>query len=72
MIRVREFERILTLIKIDAVFKTSSSATRLSIESQLKIVLVCRLGSSGDGQSVRKAASLFGVGDGATIKNISQ
>ncbi|XP_050339459.1 uncharacterized protein LOC126765759 [Bactrocera neohumeralis] len=68
MLRVRpeECERILELIKNDAVFMTSSSASLLPIEMQLKIVLY-RLGSSGDGQSVRKVASLFGVGDGGTI-----
>uniref|UniRef100_A0A034WKI8 Putative nuclease HARBI1 n=1 Tax=Bactrocera dorsalis TaxID=27457 RepID=A0A034WKI8_BACDO len=73
MLRVRpeECERILELIKNDAVFKTSSSASELPIELQLKIVLY-RLGSSGDGQSVRKVASLFGVGDGGTIKNVTQ
>ncbi|XP_049318264.1 uncharacterized protein LOC125780315 [Bactrocera dorsalis] len=75
MLRVRpeECERILELIKNDAVYKTSSSASQLPIELQLKIVLY-RLGYSGDGQSVRKVASLnlFGVGDGGTIKNVTQ
>ncbi|XP_039948356.1 protein ANTAGONIST OF LIKE HETEROCHROMATIN PROTEIN 1-like [Bactrocera tryoni] len=28
--------------------------------------------AAGDGQSVRKVASLFGVGDGGTIKNVTQ
>nr|XP_036229644.1 uncharacterized protein LOC118682986 [Bactrocera oleae] len=73
MLRVRaeECERILELIKNDAVFKTSSSATQFPIELKLKIVLY-RLGSSDDGQSVRKVASLFVVGDGGNIKNVTQ
>ncbi|XP_036320419.1 uncharacterized protein LOC118734927 [Rhagoletis pomonella] len=50
MIRVKpeELRYIVELIKQDEVFNTSSSATQLSIELQLKIVLF-RLGSSGDG-----------------------
>nr|XP_014098941.1 uncharacterized protein LOC106623841 isoform X2 [Bactrocera oleae] len=57
-VRSEECKRILELIKNYAVFKTSSNATQHPIKLQLKIVLY-RLGSSGDGQSVRKVASLF-------------
>nr|XP_036229887.1 uncharacterized protein LOC106623841 isoform X1 [Bactrocera oleae] len=59
-VRSEECKRILELIKNYAVFKTSSNATQHPIKLQLKIVLY-RLGSSGDGQSVRKVASLFYV-----------
>ncbi|XP_050337645.1 uncharacterized protein LOC126763918 [Bactrocera neohumeralis] len=66
MVRVRpeEFCYILNLIKHDEVFNTSSREVQLPVELQFKIVLY-RLGSSGEGQSVRKVAFLFGVGDGA-------
>ncbi|XP_049316918.1 uncharacterized protein LOC125779688 [Bactrocera dorsalis] len=73
MVRVRpdEFCYILNLIKHDEVFNTSSSTVQLPIKLQLKIVL-CRLGSSGEGQSVHKVASLFGIGDGGTIYNLTR
>ncbi|XP_036317676.1 protein ALP1-like [Rhagoletis pomonella] len=73
MIRVRpeEFVFILDLIKDDDVFKTSSSSSQLPIGLQLKIVLY-RLGSFGDGVSIRKAATLFSVGDGGTIQKVTK
>ncbi|XP_065365511.1 putative nuclease HARBI1 [Calliphora vicina] len=72
MVRVRpeEFFYILDLIKDDEVFKTSSSTAQLPVEMQLKIVLY-RLGSYGDGLSIRKVATLFGVGDGGTIQIVT-
>lgn len=72
MIRVRptEFAYILDLIKDDDVFKTKAHTIQLPIELQLKIVLF-RLGSSGDGLTIRKVASLFGVGDGGTIQIVT-
>lgn len=73
MIRLRpeEFVFVLDLIKDDDVFKTSSSSSQLPIELQLKIVLY-RLGSFGDGVSIRKVATLFGVGDGGTIQKVTK
>ncbi|XP_039949710.1 protein ALP1-like [Bactrocera tryoni] len=73
MIRVRpdEFRRILEYIKDSSVFNTNSSGAQLALNLQLKIVLF-RLGSSGDGLSIRKVASLFGVDDGGTIQNITK
>ncbi|XP_049310781.1 uncharacterized protein LOC125778205 [Bactrocera dorsalis] len=73
MIRVGpdEFCRILNYIKDDSVFNTNSSGAQLPLDLQLKIVLF-RLGSSGDGLSIRKVASLFGVGDGGTIQIITK
>ena len=65
-----EFSHILELIKNDDVFKNSQTS-QLPTELQLKIVLY-RLGSSGDGASVRKVASLFAIGDGGTIKKITK
>lgn len=73
MVRLRpeEFAHILDLIKNDEVFHTKRTNIQLPIELQLKVVLY-RLGSSGDGASVRKVASLFGIGDGGTIQNITK
>lgn len=73
MIRVRpeEFLHILDLIKDDDVFHTSPKTAQLPIDMQLKIVLYL-LGSSGDGLSIRKVATLFGVGDGGTIQKVTK
>lgn len=62
MVRVRQeqFLYILDLIKGDDVFHTISNTAQLPIEIQLQIVLY-RLGSSGDGLSIRKVGTLFGV-----------
>lgn len=72
MVRVRpeEFHFILNIIKDDKVFHTNVS-NQLPTELQLKIVLF-RLASSGDSLSIRKVASLFGVGDGGTIQNVTR
>ncbi|XP_053969424.1 uncharacterized protein LOC128869445 [Anastrepha ludens] len=48
-----------------------NNTIQLPIELQLKIVLY-RLGSSGEGLSIRKVASLFGVGDGGTIQIVTR
>ncbi|XP_046811016.1 uncharacterized protein LOC124420820 [Lucilia cuprina] len=73
MIRVRpeEFVHILNSIKDDDVFNTSPKTAQLPIDMQLKIVLYL-LGSSGDGLSTRKVATLFGVGDGGTIQKVTK
>lgn len=72
MVRLRpdEFIHILDLIKNDDVFQ-SCERTQLPTELQLKIVLY-RLGSTGSGASVRKVASLFAIGDGGTIQNVTR
>lgn len=66
MLRVNRsiFSVILNEIKDDPVFHTSSIQFPTSI--QIAIVLF-RLGSSGESGSIRKMASVFGVGDGETI-----
>lgn len=66
-----KFEFVLDLIKDSDVFKTTNSKLQLPIDLQLKIVLF-RLGSSGDGLTIRKVASIFGVGDGGTIQNVTR
>ncbi|XP_037827731.1 uncharacterized protein LOC119615817, partial [Lucilia sericata] len=66
-----EFAHVLDLIQNDEVFQTICHKSQLPVELQLKIVLY-RLGSSGDGASVRKVASLFGIGDGRTIQNVTR
>ncbi|XP_050322611.1 uncharacterized protein LOC126754564 isoform X1 [Bactrocera neohumeralis] len=66
-----EFAYLLNLIKDDNVFRNDYNAAQLSIDTQLKIVLF-RLGSSGEGLSVRKVASLFGIGDGGTIQIVTR
>ncbi|KAI8117935.1 Protein ANTAGONIST OF LIKE HETEROCHROMATIN PROTEIN 1 [Lucilia cuprina] len=55
-----KFAYVLDLIQNDEVFQT------ICHKSQL------RLGSSGDGASVRKVVSLFGIGDGGTIQNVTR
>ncbi|XP_036330754.1 uncharacterized protein LOC118742613 [Rhagoletis pomonella] len=73
MLRVEpiEFEHILTLIKEDPVFKNKKLVPQLPVDLQLKITLF-RLGSSGDNASLRKVATLFGVGDAGTIIKVTQ
>ncbi|XP_053960528.1 uncharacterized protein LOC128864795 [Anastrepha ludens] len=60
MLRVNqmEFDHLLILVKDDDVFRSDNNTIQLPIELQLKIVLY-RLGSSGEGLSIRKVASLL-------------
>lgn len=64
------FQYLFNRIKDDPEFHGQNSVLQTPIEVQLAIVLY-RLGSYGDGGSIRKIASLFGVGDGATIERIT-
>lgn len=64
------FKLILELIKDDEVFHGPRSCLQFPVEMQLIIVLY-RLGSSGEGASVAKIASLFGIGDGGTVQVIT-
>lgn len=68
MLRVNrsEFNHILNLIKNDPIFESGKTATQLPIELQLQIALY-RFGSNGEGATIRKIASIFGVGDGGTL-----
>ncbi|KAK4876873.1 hypothetical protein RN001_009379 [Aquatica leii] len=73
MVRVnwRTFNIILNLIKDDDVFNGQNSWKQLPIKYQLTITLFC-LGCYGKGSSIRKVATLFGVGDGDTVSNITK
>lgn len=72
MVRVApiEFKHILCLIKEDPVFRNKNLVPQLPLDLQLKIALF-RLGSSGDSASIRKIATLFGVGDGGTVITVT-
>ncbi|XP_036342392.1 putative nuclease HARBI1 [Rhagoletis pomonella] len=64
------FDAILELIKNDEIFNGPRSCKQFSVEAQLIIVLY-RLGSSGEGASISKIARLFGVSDGGVIQNMT-
>lgn len=66
----QSFESILNLIKDDEVFHGPRSCKQFPVEVQLIIVLY-RLGSIGEGATLRKISSLFGIGDGGTIQIIT-
>lgn len=63
----RSFLYIYELIKDDILFQGPRSSMQLPIQMQLLIVLY-RLGSSGEGASISKIAFLFGIGDGGTLQ----
>lgn len=73
MIRINkdEFDHILELIKSDPVFHNARCVSQLPINLQLQIALF-RFGGNGDSCSIRKIATLFGVGDGGTIITVTQ
>ena len=64
------FETILILIKNNPVFKGTRSCRQFPVSLQLLIVLY-RLGCSGEGATLTKVASFFGIGDGGTIDIIT-
>lgn len=66
----QQFNVILSLIENHTVFNGINSNKQFTVQFQLALVLY-RLGSSGDGGTVGKIASLFGVGDGGTINKIT-
>lgn len=61
---------ILQLIKHDEVFNNKRAYKQFPVEIQLMIVLY-RLGSYGEGASITKIATFFGIGDGGTIQIIT-
>lgn len=65
-----EFHHLASLISTSAEFHHKNSGKQFSIDLQLAIVLY-RLGASGESASIRKIATLFGIGDGGTIQNIT-
>lgn len=69
MVRVSRlnFIYIYDLIKDHEVFNGSRSCRQLPVSKQLMIVLY-RLGCSGEGGSITKIANLFGIGDGGTLQ----
>ncbi|XP_039962159.1 uncharacterized protein LOC120775856 [Bactrocera tryoni] len=73
MLRIEffEFNYILSLIKQDPVFQNKNFVPQLPIDLQLKITLF-RLGSSGESASIRKIATLFGIGDGGTVTKVTE
>lgn len=71
MLRVNreDFNKLVSLIENDDIFL--STKLQFSVQKQLAIVLY-RLGCYGEGASIKKLASLFGIGDGATIDRITK
>ena len=61
------FKKILSLIKDDSVFDGARSGKQYSVETQLAVTLY-RLGSSGEGATISKISSLFGIGDSGTTQ----
>lgn len=66
----QQFNVILALIENHQVFHGINSHKQFSVQFQLALVLY-RLGSNGDGATLAKIASLFGIGDGGTIDKIT-
>ncbi|XP_049301863.1 uncharacterized protein LOC125775375 [Bactrocera dorsalis] len=65
------FEIVLKLIEDDVLFNGASSGKQFPVAMQLAIVLY-RLGCNGEGASVAKIASFFGIGDGGTIQRVTE
>lgn len=63
------FSKLLAFIKDHPVFEHKRRKPQLRVDVQLLVALY-RLGSYGEGSSILKVASLFGIGDGGTIQNI--
>lgn len=61
---------ILALIEDHPVFHGVNSDKQFTVQFQLALVLY-RLGSNGDGATLLKIASLFGIGDGGTIDKVT-
>lgn len=62
-----QFNVILALIEGHPVFHGQNSDKQFSIQFQLALVLY-RLGSNGEGATLGRIATLFGIGDGGTIE----
>lgn len=66
----QQFNVILALIENNPVFHGTNSHKQFTVQFQLALVLY-RLGSNGDGATLTKIATLFGIGDGGTIDKIT-
>ena len=62
----KNVDAILNLIKDDDLIKAPRSCKQFSVKTQL-IIILYRLGSSGEGGTIAKIATLFGVSDGGII-----
>ena len=73
MIRISmdEFQYILSIIGKDPVFYNQNGVPPLPIDMQLQIGLF-RFNSYGDGSSIWKIETLFGIGDGGTVIKVTQ
>ncbi|KAI8115356.1 Protein ANTAGONIST OF LIKE HETEROCHROMATIN PROTEIN 1 [Lucilia cuprina] len=73
MLRVerKQFLMLCDLIRNDPEFTKAHSSKQFTVELQLAIVLF-HLGSSGESASIKKIATIFGVGDGGTILTITK
>lgn len=67
----QNFCKVLELIQNDEVFQGKNSEKQFPVYKQLLIVLY-RLGSSGEGSTVSKISFLFGIGDGGTLDKITK
>ncbi len=67
----KQFNVVLGLIEAHPVFHGQNSDKQFSAGFQLALVLF-RLGCNGQGASISKIASLFGVGDGGTIEKVTR
>ena len=65
-----QFQQILDLIKNDPVFNDKNDL-QFPVAVQLALVMF-RLGHYGNGASLRNIATLFGVGDGATVTRVTR
>lgn len=65
-----EFFFLCSLITPSKEFHHKNACKQFSVDRQLAIVLY-RLGSGGESTSIRKIATIFGIGDGGTIQNIT-
>lgn len=67
----QNFEKILTSIQNDPVFCGQNSNLQFPVYKQLMIVLY-RLGSSGEANTGFKISFLFGIGDGGTLDKLTK
>lgn len=67
----KQFNIILALVEENPVFHGVNSHKQFSVQFQLALVLY-RLGSNGNGATLAKIATLFGIGDGGTIDKITR
>lgn len=66
----QQFNVVLGLIESNPVFHGKNSGKQFTVQFQLSLLLY-RLGCYGEGGTIAKIASLFGVGDGGSIMKIT-